>query len=165
MVFCPNTSAPHSVPAGTPQSQEAAPAQRVSQVQYIEERLRNCNSPVAVAVIAAMLAQLETQQVLPNMILSLVAEIADFQRTMTYQNGSWDGYDLTHPFLDDRSIVMYGPSQNTVFEQEASLRMLQAASGTPQPSQPPQRSAFQKRVPRPVPGTPVYSGSPAERRP
>ena len=95
------------------------------------------------------------------MSVSLVVEVAGFQRTMTYRNGTWDGYDLTHPFLDDRSTVIYGPSQNTVFEQEAFLGMLQAASGTPQLSQPSQLSAFQHQMPRPVPKTPGYSGSPA----
>ena len=42
---------------------------------------------------------------------------------MTCQNGVWDGNDLTHPFLDDRSTVVRGPSVHTTIEQEATLQI------------------------------------------
>ena len=66
MAFYPGSFAPPSVPAGTPKFNAAARAQRVNQAQHLEERLRNGISQVAVAGMAAVVAQLETQQVLPS---------------------------------------------------------------------------------------------------
>ena len=142
------------MPATGPNSarpQEHARAQRVNQGQYVEDRLRNSLPPVAVAGVAALLTQLETMQTLPGVSLSIVAEVAGYRRTLTCMNSAWDGYDLTHQFLDERSTAVYGPSQGTRFEQEASLRMVPANV----PSLPP------TSVPNPVPMTPTYSGSPA----
>ena len=58
---------------------------------------------------------------------------------MTCRNGVWDGYDLTHQFLDDRSTSVYGPGNQTTFQLEASLRMsscLPVQPVAPQPMPP-----------------------------
>ena len=67
---------PPPVPAGTPRTQESARAQRVSQAQYVEERLRKGIPLVAVAGVAALLTQLDTMQALPCMSLAITAEMA-----------------------------------------------------------------------------------------
>ena len=143
------------MPATGPSSarpQESARAQRVNQAQFVEDRLRNGLPPVAIAGVAALLTQLDTMQTLPGVSLSIVSEVAGYyRRALTCTNGAWDGYDLTHQFLDERSTAVYGPSQGTRFEQEASLRMMPANV----PSLPP------TVAPNPVPMTPTYSGSPA----
>ena len=123
----------------------------MNQAQYVEDRLRNGLPPVAVAGVAALLTQLDTMQTLPGVSLSIVTEVAGYRRALTCTNSAWDGYDLTHQFLDERSTAVYGPSQGTRFEQEASLRMMPANV----PSLPPTSG------PNPVPMTPTYSGSPA----
>ena len=150
MVYYPNNTMPATGPHSA-RPQEPARAQRVNQAQYVEDRLRNGLPPVAVAGVAALLTQLETMQTLPGVSLSIVAEVAGYRRTLTSLNSAWDGYDLTHQFLDERSTAMVGPSQGTRFEQETSLRMMPANV----PSLPP------PPVPKPVPMTPTYSGSPA----
>ena len=76
---------------------------------------RDC-ATAAVAGITALLAQLETQPTLASLALSIVADVAGYKRTMTCRNGVWDGYDLTHPFLDDRSTAVRGPSVQTTVE-------------------------------------------------
>ena len=149
MAFYPNNSMPPPVPAGTPRAQETVRGQRVNRAQYVGERLRNGIPPVAVA----LLTQLETQQTLPGMSLSIFAEVDGYRRTIVCQNNSWDGYDLTHQFLDERSIAAYGPSQGTTFEQEASLRMMPANLTTPQ-LPPLQMVSCQPVVPKPTPMTP-----------
>ena len=131
--------------------QESARAQRVNQAQFVEDRLRNGLPPVAIAGVAALLTQLDTMQTLPGVSLSIVTEVAGYRRALTCTNGAWDGFDLTHQFLDERSTAVYGHSQGTRFEQEASLRMMPANV----PSLPP------TVAPNPVPMTPTYSGSPA----
>ena len=64
---------------------------------------------------------------------------------MTCRNGVWDGYDLTHPFLDDRSTVVRGPSVQTTIEQEATLRIPLANVPMPQP-QPPAHLVIQPQA-------------------
>ena len=123
MAHCPNSSAP-ATGSNSARPQESARAQRVNQAQYVEERLRDGLSPVAVAGVAALLTQLESMQMLPNASLSITTEVAGYRRTLTCTNNAWDGHDLTHQFLDERSIAVHGPSQGTRFEQEASLRMM-----------------------------------------
>ena len=123
MAHCPNNSAP-ATGSNSARPQESARAQRVNQALYVEERLRDGRSPVAVAGVAALLTQLESMQMLPNASLSITTEVAGYRRTLTCTNNAWDGHDLTHQFLDERSIAVHGPSQGTRFEQEASLRMM-----------------------------------------
>ena len=125
-----------AMPAQPQPNQNAARTQRVNQVQFIEERQRNGISPAAVAGITALLAQLETQPTLPSLAVSIVADVAGYKHTMTCRNGVWDGNDLTHPFLDDRSTTVRGPSVQTTLEQEATLRIPLVNVPMPQPLNP-----------------------------
>ena len=152
MAYYPNNTVP--IPTTGPhtnRSQELpARAQRTNQVQYVEERLRNGLSPLAVAGVAALLTQLDTMQTLPGVSVSLVTEVAGYRRTLTCQNNAWDGHDLTHQFLDERSTTVLGPSQCTRFEQEASLCMVPASVAT---MPPPQMVALPPPATKPVPMT------------
>ena len=103
-------------PASASPHHDPARGQRSNQVQFIEERLRNGIPPAAVAGISALLAQLETPPTLLSLAVSIVADVAGYKRTMTCRIGIWDGYDLTHPFLDDRSTVVRGPSVHSTIE-------------------------------------------------
>ena len=86
------------------------------------------------AGITALLAPLKSQPTLPS--LSIVADVAGYKRTMTCRKGVWDDYDLTHPFLDDRTSAVRGPSVQTTIEQEATLRIPLANVPMPQPLPP-----------------------------
>ena len=103
MAYHPNNSMPTTGPHGARPQNSPARAQRVNQAQHVEERLRNGLSPVAVAGVAALLTQLETMQTLPGVSLSIVTEVAGYRRTLTGLNNAWDGHDLTHQFLDERT--------------------------------------------------------------
>ena len=125
-----------AMPAQPQPNQNSARTQRVNQVQFIEERLSNDISPAAVTGITALLAQLETQPTLPSLAVSIGADVAGYKRTMTCRNGVWDGYDLTNPFLDDRSATVRGHSVQTTVEQEATLCIPHANVPMPQPLNP-----------------------------
>ena len=112
-----------AMPAQPQPNQNAAQTQRVNQVQFHDERLRNGFSPAAVTGITALLAQLQT---LPSLAVSIVADVTGYK-------GVWDGYDLTHPFLDVRSTTVRGPSVQITLEQEATLRIPLANVPMPQP--------------------------------
>ena len=159
MAYHPNNSVPiiTTGPHSKRPQEMPARAQRTSQFQYVEERIRNGLSPLAVAGVAALLTQLDTMQTLPGASVSLVTEVAGYRRTLTCQNNAWDGHDLTHQFLDERSTTVLGPSQGTRFEQEATLYMVPANAAT----MPPQMVALPPPEPQPIPMTPTYSGSPA----
>ena len=68
---------------------------------------RNGISLAAMAGITALLDQLETHPTLSSLAVSVVADAAEHKRTMTCRKGVWDGYDLTHPFPDDRSTAWH----------------------------------------------------------
>ena len=91
MAYYPNNSMPATGPHSARPQNSPARAQRVNQAQYVEERLRNGLSPVAVAGVAALLTQLETMQTLPGVSLSIVTEVAGYRRTLTCLNNAWDG--------------------------------------------------------------------------
>ena len=157
MAFYPNSSMPPPASTGTPRTQESARAPRMSQAQYIEERLRNGIPPVAVAGVAALLTQLDTMQALPGMSLVITAEVAGYRRTVTCRNNAWDGYDLTHQVKDERSTSMYGPSRGNVFEQEASLKMMPINQPVPQP----QMVSYQQVMPMQTQVAQSQASSPA----
>ena len=62
--------------------------------------------------------------------------MAGYKGTTTCRNGVWDGYDLTHPFRDDRFTAVRGLSVQTTVEQEATLRIPLANVPMPQPLTP-----------------------------
>ena len=84
MAHCPNNSAP-ATGSNSARPQESARALRVNQAQYVEAKLRDGLSPVAVAGVAALLTQLESMQMLPNASLSITTEVASYRRTLTHQ--------------------------------------------------------------------------------
>ena len=90
MAYYPNNTVP--IPTMGPHSNRSqelpARAQRTNQVQYVEERLRNGLSPLAVAGVAALLTQLDTMQTLQGVSVSLVTEVAGYRRTLTCQNNA-----------------------------------------------------------------------------
>ena len=138
-----------AMPATASPNHDSARGQRLIQVQYIEERLHNGISSVAVAGITVLIAQLETQPTLPSLAVSIVADVAGYKRTMTCRNAVWDDYDLTHPFLDDRSSVVRGPNLHTAIEKETTLRIPIGNVAMPQPL-PPAHMMIQPRMQAPL---------------
>ena len=149
-------TAPAAMPASAQPHQDVPRAQRVKQVQYIEENLRNGITPAAIAGITALLAQLEAQSTLPSLAVSIVADVAGYKRAMTCRNGTWAGYDLIHPFLDDRSSVVRGPCVLTAIEQEATLRIPIANVPMPQPLPPAHMMIQSQPPPAPTTSQPAY---------
>ena len=60
-----------SVPAGNSRPYDAARGHRINQAQYLEKRLRNGLFPAAVASMTALQAQMEPQQTLLSMAVSI----------------------------------------------------------------------------------------------
>ena len=94
------------------------------------------------------------------MAVLIVANVSGYKRTMTCRNDVWDGYDLSHQFLDDRSSSMFGSGNQTSFEQEASLHMSPCAPVQPAAPnlKPPAHMVIQPQ-PQPQSQPPTYQPS------
>ena len=99
-----------------------AQVQRVSQTELVINNLEAGISPAMVTGLAAVFAQLQSQEQVPMLTISITASIPGYQRSLFFGNGVWSGYDLTHHFYDDRSSLSYGPPHNRK-EQGQSLQL------------------------------------------
>ena len=90
-------------------------------MQYFEERVRKRLSPVTVASVTAVSNHLEVQQTPPRLAVTITADFAGCKRYLTSHNGVWDQYDLIRQFQVDPSTAIYGLTNHTLFEREASL--------------------------------------------
>ena len=66
---------------------DTARVQRTSQVAFIRDRLDQGLSPAAVAGVAAIIAQIESQIQAPMLTISITSGFPGFQRFMTFQDG------------------------------------------------------------------------------
>ena len=78
---------------------------RISQAAPVRDRLTADISPATVTGLAAMIAQMECQLQAPLSSVTITSAFPGFQLSMTYQNGTWSGNDLTHHFHDDRASI------------------------------------------------------------
>ena len=137
---------------------DTARVQRTPQIAFIRDRLDQGLSPAAVAGVAAIIAQMESQLQAPMLTISITSGFPGFQRSMTYQDGVWHGHDLTHHFTDDRAAISYSPANGGVHQ----TRPLQIPSCPPPPPPPPPaptpQAVVRARTPAPiVPGLPNQS--------
>ena len=83
--------------------------QRFSQIELITNNLDAGLYPAMVTGLAAVLAQMQSQEQGPMLTVSFTASIPGYQRSMSLTNGVLSGHDLTHHFYDVRSSLSYGP--------------------------------------------------------
>ena len=95
---------------------DTARVQRTSQITFIRDRLDQGLSPAAVAGVAAVIPQMESQIHAPMLTLSITSGFSGFQRSMTFQDGVWSGHDLTHHFTDDRAAISYSSANGGVHQ-------------------------------------------------
>ena len=134
---------------------DTARVQRSSQVAFIRDRLDL--SPAAVAGVAAIIAQIESQIQAPMLTISITSGFPGFQRSMTFQDGVWSGHDLTHHFTDDRAATSYTSANGGVHQ----TRTMQVPSCPPPPPPPPPTSNPEQNIrAREPPGSPVPPPAP-----
>ena len=115
---------------------DTARVQRTSQIAFIRDRLDQGLSSAAVAGVAAIIAQMESQIHAPMLTISITSGFPGFQRSRTFQDGVWSGHDLTHHFTDDRAAISYSFANGVVHQ----TRSMQVPSCPPPPPPPPQSS-------------------------
>ena len=78
---------------------------RISQAALVRYRLTNGVSPAIFASLSAMIAQMESQTQAPLLSVTITSVFPGFQRSMTFENGTWPGNGLTRHFHDDRMSI------------------------------------------------------------
>ena len=103
----------NSIPTRTPTESpdmgqridDTSAVHRILQAAIPRDRLINGVSPATVTGLAAIKAQMESQIQAPLPSVAITSAFPGFQRSMTYQNGTWTGHDLTHHFHDVRASI------------------------------------------------------------
>ena len=74
-----------------------------------------------IAGFAMIIAQMQDQADYPAAHLTITSSIGPLERSGTFSDGTWHGYDLTHNLIDPRSHI----------DQERSLRISHATMQPP----------------------------------
>ena len=111
---------------------------RVDQLALVQDTLLNGATPTMIAGFAMIIAQIQAQAEYPDVSLTITSRVGPIERSATFRDGTWQGYDLTHSLIDPRSHLVYGEPTRPPMDQERSLRISQSAlqtqTTTPLPS-------------------------------
>ena len=129
---------------------------RVDQLASVQQALQDWATPTMIAGFAMILAQMQAQAAHPEVLLTITSSIGPLERSATFRDGAWHGYDLTHNLIDPRSHMIYGEPTMPPMDQERSFRIspptIQPLLQAPQPHQPhppapPQPTTFECTLP------------------
>ena len=65
----------------------------------------------------------KTQAAYPEVLLTITSSIGPLERSATFRDGAWHGYDVSHNLIDPRSHMIYGEPPRPPLDQERSLRV------------------------------------------
>ena len=103
---------------------------RVDQLALVQDTLLNGATPTMIAGFAMIIAQTQAQAEYPDVSFTITSRVGPIERSATFRDGTWQGYDLTHSLIDPRSHVVYGEPTRPPMDQERSLRISQSALQT-----------------------------------
>ena len=111
---------------------------RVDQLALVQQALQDGANPTMIAGFAKIVAQMQAQAAHPEVLLTITSSIGPLERSATFRDGIWHGYDLTHNLIDPRSHMLYGEPERPSMDQERSFRIspptIQPMFQTPQPT-------------------------------
>ena len=96
---------------------------RVDQLSLVQLAQQSGATPTMIAGFAMVIAQMQAQAAYPDVLLTITSSIGPLERSATFRDGAWHGYDLTHDLIDPRSHVIYGESTRPPMDQERSRRI------------------------------------------
>ena len=96
---------------------------RVDQLALVQQALQDGSSPTMIAGFAMIIAQMQAQAAHPEVLLTITNSIGPLERSATFRDGAWHGYDLTHNLIDPRSHMIYGEPTRPSMDQERSFRI------------------------------------------
>ena len=111
---------------------------RVDQLALVQQALQDGATPTMIAGFAMIVAQMQAQAAHPEVLLTNTSSIGPLERSATFRDGIWHGYDLTHNLIDHRSHMLYGEPNRPPMDQERSFRIspptIQPLFQAPQPT-------------------------------
>ena len=99
----------------------------VDQLALLQNTLQNGATPTMIAGFAMIIAQMQAQADYPAVHLTITSSIGPLERSATFSDGTWLGYDLTHNLIDPRSYVVFREPTRPPMDQERSLLIFHAA--------------------------------------
>ena len=81
---------------------------RVDQLALVQQALQVEATPTIIAGFVMILAQMQAQAAHPEVLLTITSSIGSLERSATFRDGAWHGYDLTLNLVDPRSHMIYG---------------------------------------------------------
>ena len=96
---------------------------RISQDALVRDRLTAGVTPATVTGLAAVIARMESHFQAPLLSVTMTSAFPGFQRSLSYQNGTWSGHDLTHHFHDDSESILNN-STNEGMQQNRPLQLI-----------------------------------------
>ena len=73
---------------------------RVNQLTLVQHTLQYGANPTMIAGIAMIIVQMQSQAAYPDVQLTLTSSIGSLERSASFFDGTWHGYDLTHHLID-----------------------------------------------------------------
>ena len=86
----------------------------------VQSTLQN-GAPSLVTGFAMIIAQMQTQAIHPDVVLTITISIGSLERSASFRDGTWHGYDLTHGLIDPRSHQSFGKPTRPPMDQERFL--------------------------------------------
>ena len=96
---------------------------RVDQLALVQLALQDGATPTMITGFAMIVAQMQAQATHPEVLLTITSSIGPLERSATFRDGVWHGYDLTHNLIDHRSHMLYGEPDRPPMDQERSFRI------------------------------------------
>ena len=91
---------------------------RNDQLALVQNTLQNGATPTMIAGFAMIIAQMQAQADSPDVHLTITSSIGPLERSATFSDGAWHGYDLTQNLIDPRSQVVFGQPTRPPMDQE-----------------------------------------------
>ena len=124
---------------------------RMDQLALVQQALQDGATPIMIAGFAMIVAQMQAQAAHPEVLLTITSSIGPLERSATFRDGIWHGYNLTHNLFDHCSHMLYGEPNRPPMDQERSFRIspptIQPLFQAPQPT--PIQTVIQLPLPKP----------------
>ena len=81
-----------------------------------------------IADFAMIITQMQSQAAHPDVLLTITSTIGLLERSASFHDGTWHGYDLTHNLIDRRSHQTYAEPTRPPLDQKRSLTVSPATT-------------------------------------
>ena len=110
---------------------------RVDQLALVQQQaLQKGATPAMIAGFAMVIAQMQAQAAYPDVLLTITSSIGPLERSATFRDGAWHGYDLTHDLIDPRCHMITGEPTRPPMDLRISPPTMQPPIQVPSPLQP-----------------------------